>query len=35
MKNKYEQLAWAIETATQAHKGQFDKGGRPYILHPR
>lgn len=27
-------LAKAIEIATQAHSGQFDRGGRPYILHP-
>lgn len=27
-------LAKAIEIATQAHRGQFDKGGMPYILHP-
>jgi len=32
--SKYEQLALGIEIATQAHKGQFDKGGKPYILHP-
>ncbi|MFT8642848.1 hypothetical protein [Gluconacetobacter sp.] len=24
----------AIEVALQAHKGQRDKGGAPYILHP-
>jgi len=32
--NKYEQLAEAIKIATNAHAGQFDKGGKPYILHP-
>ena len=32
--NKQKQLAKAIEVATEAHKGQFDKGGKPYILHP-
>jgi (p)ppGpp synthase/HD superfamily hydrolase len=31
---KYEQLELAIRIATKAHKGQFDKGGKPYILHP-
>lgn len=27
-------LERAIEIATSAHEGQFDKGGNPYILHP-
>jgi len=31
---EYEQLAKAISIATMAHEGQFDKGGKPYILHP-
>ncbi len=31
---KEEQLAKAILIATVAHDGQFDKGGKPYILHP-
>ena len=29
-----EMLSKAILIATQAHAGQFDKGGKPYILHP-
>ena len=29
-----EMLRQAIRIATNAHDGQFDKGGRPYILHP-
>ena len=29
-----EQLGLAIRVASEAHDGQFDKGGRPYILHP-
>ncbi len=29
-----EMLSKAILIATQAHSGQFDKGGKPYILHP-
>ena len=33
MKNG-EMLSKAILIATQAHTGQFDKGGKPYILHP-
>jgi (p)ppGpp synthase/HD superfamily hydrolase len=32
--NKQEQLAKGILTATLAHDGQFDKGDKPYILHP-
>ena len=29
-----ELLAKAIILATENHKGQLDKGGHPYILHP-
>jgi (p)ppGpp synthase/HD superfamily hydrolase len=29
-----EMLSKAILIATLAHEGQFDKGGKPYILHP-
>ncbi len=31
---KGELLSKAILIATNAHSGQFDKGGNPYILHP-
>ncbi|CAM3997190.1 GTP pyrophosphokinase [Vibrio aerogenes CECT 7868] len=31
---KKNRLDMAIQIATQAHSGQFDKGGQPYILHP-
>ena len=31
---EYEALAKAISIATAAHEGKFDKGGKPYILHP-
>lgn len=31
---KGEMLSAAITLATNAHAGQFDKGGSPYILHP-
>lgn len=27
-------LSAAIRIATQAHDGQYDRGGMPYILHP-
>ena len=27
-------LERAIELAVKHHKGQYDKGGKPYILHP-
>jgi hypothetical protein len=30
---EYEALAKAISIATQAHEGQYDKAGKPYILH--
>ena len=29
-----EMLAKMLVIATNAHNGQFDKGGAPYILHP-
>lgn len=31
---KGEMLSKMILMATSAHAGQFDRGGRPYILHP-
>lgn len=31
---KGEMLGKAIVIATNAHAGQYDKGGKPYILHP-
>ena len=34
MRNLYKMLDKAIVIATNAHEGQFDKGGKPYILHP-
>lgn len=32
--NKGEMLSKMISLATERHAGQYDKGGRPYILHP-
>jgi len=34
MKTKGEMLSKMLVIATNAHAGQFDKGGQPYILHP-
>ena len=35
-RDKYNQLLeLAIKVATEAHAGQFDKGGKPYINHPQ
>lgn len=31
---KGQMLCRMIRLATERHAGQFDKGGRPYILHP-
>ncbi len=31
---KGEMLSKAILIATLAHEGQYDKGGKPYLLHP-
>lgn len=31
---KGKMLCKMISLATERHAGQFDKGGRPYILHP-
>lgn len=33
-KTKGEMLNKMLVLATNAHAGQFDKGGKPYILHP-
>ena len=34
-RDKYNQLLdLAVKVATEAHKGQVDKGGNPYIHHP-
>lgn len=32
--NNQKQLALAIKIASNAHHGQFDRGGNPYVLHP-
>jgi hypothetical protein len=33
-KSPGEQLALAVKIASEVHLNQFDKGGKPYILHP-
>jgi len=32
--NEQKQLALGIKLASEFHYGQFDRGGKPYILHP-
>jgi (p)ppGpp synthase/HD superfamily hydrolase len=32
--NEQQQLSHAIQIAASAHLDQYDKGGKPYILHP-
>jgi len=32
--NQWVMVGKAVEVATEAHKGQIDKSGMPYILHP-
>lgn len=32
--NEQKQLALGIKIASVIHYGQFDRGGKPYILHP-
>jgi (p)ppGpp synthase/HD superfamily hydrolase len=32
--SKGEMLSAMVSLATERHAGQYDKGGRPYILHP-
>lgn len=32
--NEQKQLALAIKIASEVHYGQFDRGKKPYILHP-
>lgn len=34
MNKDYKMLGLAIEIATRVYSGQFDKNGKPYILHP-
>lgn len=34
IENLHEQLNFAIILATEKHRGQKDRGGKPYILHP-
>lgn len=33
IREPHEQLSVAIKIAAEYHMGQFDKGGKPYILH--